>query len=159
MVPKAHKMNKLIVISLLFFHLPDASFAQPTGGMPKTNAEQERRFIPLEVPPPYTYQEDSLSRLLVENRRFISFIGTTAMPPYFSYIKNSSTYERALWQKQLLLSKGRWAFKYQIDCGSATFDREGDDVGWRDIYLDGTAYTMHTLFCPEPIWLRLQIAN
>jgi len=161
MASKAHAMKKVAVFSLIFFHMHVAAYAQPqpTGGMPKTNVEQENRFIPLEVPPPYSYQDGSLNRLTVENRRFISFVGTTAMPPYFSYIKNSPTYERAFWQKQLLLSKGRWAFKYQVDCESTTFDRDGDQVGWRDIYLDGTAYAMHTLFCPESTWARLPWAQ
>ena len=77
------------------------------------------------------------------------------MPPYFEYVKNSQTFERAAWQKQLLLSKGRWAFKYQVDCDSKTFDREADLVGWRDIYLDPTAYAAFTLFCSESGWVKL----
>ena len=129
--------------------------AQPTGGMPKATEEQEKKFIKLEIPPPYSYQEGTVDKKTVGGKRLISFTGTTAMPPYFEYVKNSRSFERAVWQKQLLLSQGRWVFKYQVDCDSKTFDREGDLVGWRDIYLDPTSYAAYTLFCSEADWTRL----
>ena len=88
-----------------------------------------------------------------------SRLGIASKPPYFEYVKNIQTYERAAWQKQLLLSKGRWVFKCRIDCDSLTFDRDADQVGWRDIYLDPTAYTVFNLFCPEASWEKIPIAQ
>ena len=148
-------MKRLSLLFLIALQLQATVNAQPTGGMPKTSDQQEKKFIPLEVPPPYSYEEGSVKRMKVDGRRLISFVGTTAMPPYFEYVKNTQTYERAFWQKQLLLSKGRWAFRYQIDCDSKTFDRDGDRVGWRDVYLDPTAYGACTLFCDNSEWLKL----
>jgi len=146
---------KAVVLALFVALQSHAAIAQPTGGMPKATEEQEKRFVVLEVPSPYAYQEGTVEKLIVGGRRLISFTGTTAMPPYFEYVKNSQTFERAAWQKQLLLSKGRWIFKYQVDCDSKTFDREADRVGWRDIYLDPTAYAAFTLFCSESDWAKL----
>ena len=151
-------MKAFALALLLGLHIQSA-YAQPTGGMPKTTEEQEKRFVNLEVPSPYSYQEGTMQKMEVDGKRIISFTGTTAMPPYFEYVKNSRSFERAAWQKQLLLSKGRWVFKYQVDCESRTFDREGDLVGWRDIYLDPTSYAAHTLFCSEADWARLPQAK
>jgi len=150
---------KPFVLALLIGLQIQSAAAQPTGGMQKTTEEQEKRFIILEVPPPYSYQEGTLAKMTVEGKRFIAFIGTTAMPPYFEYVKNSRSFERAAWQKQLLLSKGRWVYSYQVDCDNRTFDREGDLVGWRDIYLDPTSYAAFTLFCPEAVWATLPQAK
>ena len=133
--------------------------AQPTGGLQKTSEEEESRFIPLEVPTPYTYQDGTVRKTTIDGRRFISLVGSTAMPPYFEYIKNSETFERAAWQKQLLLSKGRWVFQYRIDCDSKTFDRDNDQIGWRDIFLDPTAYASWAIFCPESSWSKLPQAE
>ena len=137
--------------------LQEAATAQPTGGMQKATQEQEATFIPLEVSPPFTFQQGTVFRTNLDGRRFIQFIGTTAMPPYFEYVKNTQTYERAAWQKQLLLSKGRWVFKYKVDCDSLTFDREADQVGWRDVYLDPTSYAAFNLFCPQDNWEKLPL--
>lgn len=77
------------------------------------------------------------------------------MPPYFVHNKNSQAFERAARDKQLLLSTGRWVFRYRIDCQENTFDRDGDRVGWRKTYLDPTAYVMSNMFCAEEIWSGL----
>lgn len=146
---------KAVVLALFAGLQSQPAIAQPTGGMSKTTEEQEKGFVVLDVPPPYTYQEGTVEKLKVEGRRFILFTGTTAMPPYFEYVKNSMSFERAAWQRQLLLSKGRWVFRYQVDCESKSFDREADLVGWRDIYLDPTAYAAFTLFCLESDWAKL----
>ena len=135
--------------------LQAASMAKPSGNIQKAVQEQEVTFTPLEVPPPFTYQEGTVTRTTSGGRRFIQFIGTTAMPPYFAYIKDSDTFARSAWQKQLLLSKGRWVFEYQVDCDNLTFNRNVDQVGWRDIYLDPTSYAAYSLFCPEASWEKL----
>lgn len=148
-------MKAMALGLLIGLQMQATSLAQPTGGMQKATEEQEQNFIPLEVPPPFSYQQGTVTRSMSDGRRFIAFVGTTAMPPYFEYVKNTQTYERAAWQKQLLLSKGRWVFNYKIDCDSRTFDRDADRVGWRDIYLDPTSYAAFALFCPKDNWEKL----
>jgi hypothetical protein len=144
-----------IALRFLFLGLVGGFAAPGLTAMPQTSAEQELEFVPLAPPPPYSYQENSVRKTLKEGRRRITFVGTTAMPPYFEYVKNTLTYERAAWQKQLLLSKGRWVYRYSIDCDEKTFDRDGDRVGWRDVYFDPTAYEMWSIYCPLAKWQML----
>jgi len=126
-----------------------------SAGMKETTAEQESMFIPLNPPPPYSYQQGTLKKFEEKGKKYIQFIGSTAMPPYFIHNKNSQAFERAAWDKQLLLSTGRWVFRYRIDWQENTFDRDGDRVGWRKTYLDPTAYVMKNMFCAEEIWSGL----
>ena len=77
------------------------------------------------------------------------------MSPYFVHNKNSQAFERAALDKHLLLSRGRWVFRYRIDCQENTFNRDGDRVGWRKTCLDPTEYVMNNMFCAEVIWSGL----
>ena len=132
-----------------------AAMAKPSGDMQKATQQQEVTFTQLEVPPPFTYQEGTVTRTTSGGRRFIQFIGTTAMPPYFSCIKDSDAFARSGWQKQLLLSKAWWIFKYEDDCDSLIFNRNVDQVYWKDIYLDPASYAAYGLFCPQASWGKL----
>ena len=125
------------------------------AGMKETTAEQESAFIPLNPPPAYSYQQGTLTKFTNRDKRYIQFKGTTAMPPYFAHVKNSLTFERPAWDKQLLLSTGRLVFQYRIDCDDNTFDRDGDHVGWRKTNFDLTAFVMRNMFCAEEVWSGL----
>jgi hypothetical protein len=127
------------------------------AGMLETTKEQEAKFVPLTPPEPYSYEAGTVTRHEENGKRYVNFVGTTAMPPYFADNKNSLAFERAAWQKQLLLSKGRWVFQYSIDCSESTFDRDGDMVGWRKTYFDPTAFVMMQKFCTETEWATLPL--
>jgi hypothetical protein len=146
-------MRQLLLMLLMILPFP----AQ--AGMPETSKEQEAKFVPITPPEPYSYEAGTVTRHEENGKRYVNFVGTTAMPPYFVDNKNSLAFERAAWQKRLLLSKGRWVFRYSIDCSENTFDRDGDMVGWRKTYFDPTAFVMMQKFCAETEWVTLPVKN
>jgi len=59
------------------------------AGMPETSKEQEAKFVPLTPPDPYSYGAGTVTRHEENGKRYVNFVGTTAMPPYFVDNKNS----------------------------------------------------------------------
>ena len=147
-------MKRLLLTALIAI-----GFALPvTAGMKETTEEQERTFIPFSPPPPpYTYQKGSVQRWKKDGRRYISFVGTTALPGYFVHTRISETFEGKDHVYRRFLSKGRWVFTYNIDCDGMKFDRAKDGLGWRTIRLDTTALLAAEKFCEPSAWAQLAI--
>lgn len=120
---------------------------------PLTTLMDEQDFIELSPPPAFSFKKGSVKKYLENNRRYISFTGTTALPPYFS--KNAEYVFKPVWAPDPKLSMGRWVWDYQIDCDELTFDRENDQVGWRSVRWDPTAIAASAIFCPLALWEKL----
>lgn len=138
-------------ICKLFCALGMASFPIPVFSQaPLVPANEEKKFIQLSPPPPYSYRDGSVRRYSEGGRRYVEFEGTTLIPSYFR--KDAEFVNKPLWVEDPKLSMGRWTWGYTIDCDEQTFDRKNDQVGWRSVRWDPTATAAFALFCPASKW-------
>jgi hypothetical protein len=138
-----------IALGMVFLAIP--GFSQT----PLAPINDESKFIQLNPPPPYSYKEGSVKRYTENNRRYVGFEGTTLIPPYFR--KDAEFVNKPIWVADPVLSMGRWAWDYVIDCDEQSFDRKNDQVGWRSVRWDPTATAAFALFCPLAKWETLTI--
>jgi hypothetical protein len=139
-------LSLLIVASIIQF--------PASGSTPITSPPEESRFIPLSPPPAYSYMEGTVRKFTENGRRYIIFVGTTLIPPYFK--KDAEYVFKPIWSPDPKLSTGRWVWDYKIDCDEQMFDRDNDQVGWRSVRWDPTAMAASDLFCPPSKWESLQ---
>ena len=127
-----------------------AALALPTA----VNAEEFTEIKPKNF---YSYKKSSLVRQKINGERFISFLGTTK---YADCFHNQQTFcmERIadpqfnkLWDE----SVQNLVYKYEINCDTQFFNKEGDFLKWSNSYIDPIAFGVAQKYCPMEEWTKL----
>ena len=147
-------MRKLLIPLL-------AALALPTAVNPE-------ELIELKPINPHSYLKSSLVKWEENNRRYISFKGTTDIPDCFgragagaSHYACSNNPEKAYGKvnpQTALINKDGWKtalIKYEIDCIEKKYNRKGDVQNWHGLIVDQTPVLVAQKYCPIDQWSKL----
>ena len=138
-----------------------AALALPTA----VNTEE---FIELRPINPHSYLKSSLVKWEENNRRYISFKGTTDIPDCFGRSGAGSTNYACgrnpeagygtVNPQTVLINKDGWKtvlIKYDVDCIEKKYDRKGDVQIWHGLIVDQTPFLVAQKYCPIEEWSKL----
>ena len=129
--------------------------------MPAAQAMDDNAFVPVpEVKSLYTWMPDSLERFTKNDKRYLSFKGTTRFDASMLGSDARECLGRGFYRRKkphcVWLNSGQPVFTYEIDCDDKTFSKHPDDVGWTYIFHDKTAYAVASTYCPVSEWSLLK---
>ena len=149
-------MRKLLIPLL-------AAFAFPTV----INAEELIELKPIN---PHSYLKSSLTKWESNDKRYISFEGTTELFDCWGNLgheifktaetkceRNPEGLFRRI-KKTSLINKDGWKivlFKYEVDCIERTYNRIGDVQNWHGLIVDQTPFLVSQKYCPFEEWSKL----
>jgi len=121
--------------------------------MPAAQAMDDNAFVPVpEVKSLYTWIPDSLRKFTKNERRYLSFTGTTR----FDGTDARECIGRDFyWRKKsncVRTTSGQIVGFYEVDCDHQSFQKTPDDVGWTFHFHDPTAYAVASTYCPLSEW-------
>tara|TARA_Y100001978_G_scaffold72182_1_gene64818 strand:- start:14 stop:454 length:441 start_codon:yes stop_codon:yes gene_type:complete len=125
------------------------------------NAEELIELKPIN---PHSYLKSSLVKWEKDNKRYLSFSGTTALIDCFGkYFVEGFTCvnspEKAFKKnKNIIIKKNGYKtvlFDYEIDCIDKTYNRSSDVQNWHKFLLDQTPILVSNKYCSLEEWSKL----